>query len=865
MAQELKISAMNEELFNLLICDLYNNIKEASFRECLANALDANTLAKSTKKVHVHFGVNDITIRDYGRSMKKSVMESVYANLMTSTKKHDKSSTGEYGIGSKAMYGLIYKLIKNPEFKNFTTTTFINGEKTLYIMNFSSQNIPRYDDVYTIPTFEPDGTEVCFPNIFTRETADIDSIIKILWPVKDLIDVTYDSKYMKSILEKIDDIYKVSNNIYYTNNAFLKQSNKILVKFKNIIYPIDLEHFGINSNVKDDCIINDICEKSVGYITKSFITHFFLSSNFIYEITDYTLDLKIKKSRDAFDLEDAFTYSTLREELVNLIIHEIHSVSSAYVKLYDHFSSEFNDTINTLKYHHLFIMPDVYARNTINDCTVFYLLKNIFNNDVYQEMVNFVKNEKIEKYFQMNLSAFFKDIVHYSNFKNVPILANENTRLDYAEISNFIVRNYTSEYFSKNNIDDGKKYDILFKHIDSIKFNKKDKTFVINDFINSLFQEDKQTLIICKDSTAYKKPLSHYIIEEWDNYAGNETVDIFITNLDYEYISILNNISSKVKVLKSTDLIKQYKKFAKNNKKKTQNTIVNKNIKGILSLYEFHSFKDKMQKKNYSYLKTIKFNSLRESIENENVEHIFLYDVQANNNQNILNICGKDYTFNFNYSEYDYTASHISDDLRFFKLSTKDDSYKIKLVELMIKRTKLENTILPYKSCLVVIDSKQVDKKVLEWLKDSSEDLVEYIRENSIDDINETKYINIINENTFKRIINENFQLGNTMFENIVNLLAKMNWLNETETETEIKYKNVFEEKLTKVEIDLVLKDGIREFIANLLLDEQFKLTLECSRLYSYMLCGNSFHRLVNILIDKYDVKNCFKKFEING
>ena len=156
---------VNAKAFEMLARQYSDPIK-AILQEISANAADSHVRAgiaerpfdvKLPNALDPHFRV-----RDYGVSMDKETIYSVYINYMKSDKTNTNDETGFFGIGSKTP--LAYT-------DSFNIKTYLNGKMNLYTLGYNEHGIPELNEFAEYDTDEEDGVEISFsvkPDDFSK-------------------------------------------------------------------------------------------------------------------------------------------------------------------------------------------------------------------------------------------------------------------------------------------------------------------------------------------------------------------------------------------------------------------------------------------------------------------------------------------------------------------------------------------------------------------------------------------------------------------------------------------------------------------------------------------------------------------------
>jgi len=145
---------MNAKMFSILTDKLYQNKEGAVIRELSANARDAHVAAG---RGEVPFDItlpswlsNEFKIRDYGTGINPEEFYDIYTNLGHSTKDHEDTSIGAYGLGSKTPFAIT---------DQYTIRNFWQGTVHVYTA-FKDTGMPTVSLIGSEPTDEDNGLEI---------------------------------------------------------------------------------------------------------------------------------------------------------------------------------------------------------------------------------------------------------------------------------------------------------------------------------------------------------------------------------------------------------------------------------------------------------------------------------------------------------------------------------------------------------------------------------------------------------------------------------------------------------------------------------------------------------------------------------
>ena len=272
------VPTLDREVYETMVKSLYKDCQRASLREILANAVDANRerfADPSQSVVTVSFDIHSVTITDQGFGISPETMKTVYGAMFKSTKRSADGASaqfnGEYGIGSKTPYALLYQLqeddlgdLQGPY--HYIVDTVHSGVRYVYRM-FLDDGIPSYTLMYTEATERDSGTSVTFPlrlGPSARETQTRPRILhesvsldhlqvlileEVLVPFldgegSDVPIVFQGDNHMaldtvRAIKKSIEHVSVCGPIRYYgTSVSWRKTHETLLVKYKNVLYPV---------------------------------------------------------------------------------------------------------------------------------------------------------------------------------------------------------------------------------------------------------------------------------------------------------------------------------------------------------------------------------------------------------------------------------------------------------------------------------------------------------------------------------------------------------------------------------------------------------------------------------------------------
>lgn len=328
------IPNLDREVFETVVKSIYNDPRRASLREIIANAIDANRERfgdPAQSQVTVCFDIDYIAIQDQGIGISPKVMKDIYGAMFKTTKRSGFADTvtdsnGEHGIGSKTPYGLLYDaegtsdLIAN----YYIVNTVYEGVRYVYKMYLSKEGIPSYDLIHEETTDRDSGTQVSFPNFFKPSNmySNVASLTlesgqtKLLWEVlTPFIDGNHTEVPLLfngdnyAVMRIVTQIIEATKNVVVAGpirHYSMPETDDILVKYKNILYPVKM--FDFRHSLRDahdlltettdllpdnrDDVVDMICAIAAKHMTV-----------FEIDLTQISAPLKVNRSRDRFEFD----------------------------------------------------------------------------------------------------------------------------------------------------------------------------------------------------------------------------------------------------------------------------------------------------------------------------------------------------------------------------------------------------------------------------------------------------------------------------------------------------------------------------------------------------------------------------------
>lgn len=219
------------EFFNILSSTLYKDQILAVVREVLCNAWDAHIEAGCTDKpVAVSIENDKLIVKDFGNGIHHDDIGLIYGTYGNSTKKNDGQQTGGFGLGCKAPFAYT---------EHFEVVSSHAGVRTIYAMAKSSAQVAGKPGITTIAQFPTDEHGLTVTIMLNRgDIARFSNLIKRIAYNGDM-NLTFNGVLLDTIN------FDVSQNNWMVlsgGNPLTDQAEQILVRYGNVIYPVDTSH-----------------------------------------------------------------------------------------------------------------------------------------------------------------------------------------------------------------------------------------------------------------------------------------------------------------------------------------------------------------------------------------------------------------------------------------------------------------------------------------------------------------------------------------------------------------------------------------------------------------------------------------------
>ena len=307
--------AQTAKMMRMLSKDLYKDHVSAPIRELSTNAWDSHIMAENMDQLPIinlpTYDNLEFSIRDFGTGMSPEKMVTMYRTYGASDKTDNNLLNGCMGIGSKAPFAYC---------DSFTSTTFYNGMKYVYINAKNKEGIPSINLFHSEPTTEPNGMRISF----ACKEKDIhefrNKTVKILrW---------FPKQFVVHVGNEVDNTFAIEPYEYSMQSAdgdWLirkdKNDTESYVVMGNVRYPISQSFFASDkSQVRD----ND---------WYSYYDH-----SPIIKMLNLGLELRLELGEVDFDISrEALQYSDFTIEAIKAKLNEV--MDTIKVKIESEFAS----------------------------------------------------------------------------------------------------------------------------------------------------------------------------------------------------------------------------------------------------------------------------------------------------------------------------------------------------------------------------------------------------------------------------------------------------------------------------------------------------------------------------------------------
>jgi len=247
-----------------LLRNNYSNTQLAVVREISANALDANTEAKSKRRIEITLPSKlstNFCVRDFGGGLSQQDVFGLYSKYGKSTKRTSNNYIGAFGIGKFAplSYG-----------DNFTCVSYHGGIKSSYNIFVDEHDDTKIVKLHEEPSNEPTGLEVQVAISESDIESFRDNCKKFFkfFPDKDM------PKFIgaeKDFVEKPKVILEGENADWFfteqesSYNYYSRSYEKAKVIMGRVAYPLDADSIDIKNYVQDESqasIIRSVIQES---------------------------------------------------------------------------------------------------------------------------------------------------------------------------------------------------------------------------------------------------------------------------------------------------------------------------------------------------------------------------------------------------------------------------------------------------------------------------------------------------------------------------------------------------------------------------------------------------------------------------
>lgn len=242
------------KMFNILSNSLYSDKIMAVIRELSTNAYDSHIASNNPNPFRVKLPTDtdpNFMVRDYGTGLSKADMENLYTTYGASNKNTSNDFVGCLGLGSKSPFAYT---------KSFTTSSYFNGQKFMYVAAMDETGVPSLNHVGTFDTDEPNGLEISFAvnrydcNQFASKAKRVFHYFKN----KPILEGSLNSHdYSQRNVVVSGDYWKVcrlNSDYNYFPNAHHNMDTGVVAIMGNIAYPVEINKIIGTEEKQDDHI-----------------------------------------------------------------------------------------------------------------------------------------------------------------------------------------------------------------------------------------------------------------------------------------------------------------------------------------------------------------------------------------------------------------------------------------------------------------------------------------------------------------------------------------------------------------------------------------------------------------------------------
>lgn len=523
---------MTAQAFNAILEKLYNDPLSAVIREITTNAIEAQQLSKTNKKIIIQVPntiFSDFVFRDFGNGLDDVEINKYLNCLFSSTKDKSNQFPGGFGLGAKSPLALV---------DTFNITSYKNGKAYHCIWYKKEGSMPVLSIVDIDDTTEENGVEVKIPlasvmkqyGNFNHDV--LNRIRKELFLFRGTIDFVkgyntedqtiinntiWEDSIIKSI-SKVNNFEIAYSTVHRKNSHWALRQNtnlNLLVSVGNVLYP-----------VSDDFTANVFKNIKLFSSENS-------SSNFLIIDVDIGL-LKIAPNRESI-MDTPDNYKIVRE----LVEKEVENYYKEKDKIFKKLkvSKNFNSISSELK-----LLKDKYGLDFNRSSNSEEVSINLFQTSKIAQLTQTDSIVNLSKFFSSNISCC--SVKYYSSNKKT---LNSN-------YSNFV-----NLFFPKHS-------DVTYNFI--------------------LLDSDEESLL---GKQSYYNYVNEHNLKVGGTYVfvGGTSViqelkDCFL-KADIEYLKFAK---INIKIHENKDIVQHYKDFkAKNSNTRVKTAITRDTFQG-LSLYE---------------------------------------------------------------------------------------------------------------------------------------------------------------------------------------------------------------------------------------------------------------------------------------
>lgn len=254
--------------FETLLRSIYSEPDIACIRELIRNGIDSHISSGIDRKVDVSLEDGFFYLRDYGEGITPEKLNSLMSVVMQSSKRDESNGeTGEYGLGSKTIFGILYNdLNREKSPSHIVMVSIADGVKSVYVP-IIEDGYPKYQLISRDTTEEESGIMYMIERRYDSLNPTTLQKMIIFSPIVEHINfighdhsndfITIPSGNFKVIVPTVD-----KNNVGMRRRILQKSNAKHYVSYMDMLYPTPIY------NTAEDLDVDSIIDYANRYIDK---------------------------------------------------------------------------------------------------------------------------------------------------------------------------------------------------------------------------------------------------------------------------------------------------------------------------------------------------------------------------------------------------------------------------------------------------------------------------------------------------------------------------------------------------------------------------------------------------------------------